>query len=279
MCPTGSLLLVLAAPPTLADVPAVDRSRPHFYGAVADNPVTAAWAVAPAGDEVVLTLTLTGVANPAEVTKPDLQAVSVGRFQVLPLPDPPAGDPLAFRYAVRPLAAGRGVPAFPFAYYRPAFPDGRRFVVAYADPVPLPPVPLPPVPPPAVPAIDLPPVPPAGRAVPGWAWLVPAAGVLPVVLAGTPLARRLFPDAARRAALQRRADVRQALGELAAAAKSPDPATAASVAVRRFLAGRPAGEFSDLLAECDRVRFGPAGASGLSLPAAAAELVARAAGR
>ena len=67
MCGTGSLLLLaVAAPPALADVPPLDRARPHFYGAVADrDPVTVAWAAAPAGGDIALTLTVRGAANPA----------------------------------------------------------------------------------------------------------------------------------------------------------------------------------------------------------------------
>src|SRR4051812_34798830 len=91
MSGTGSLLaLVLAAPPSLADVPAIDRARPHFYGAVADRqPVTVAWSAEPEAGDIALTLTVRGAANPSEVKKPDIRPLLKDRFQVLDRPDSP----------------------------------------------------------------------------------------------------------------------------------------------------------------------------------------------
>ena len=212
----------------------------------------------------------------AWLTAPDVRTLLAGRFQVIDRADPPS-TPAAVRfgYTLRPVAGGRPeVPGLPFAYYRPSYPDGRRFLTAYAEPLAI----AVPAPPPAPPAVMPPTVPPAGPTPPGWAWLVPVGLVPPLVLAGVPLTRRLFPDAARRSELRRVKAVRDALDALAAAGKASDPAGATAAAVRRYLSVRPpadAGPFEALLDRCDAVRFGPAGGGGQSLPAAAEGLVRR----
>ena len=273
MCGTGSLLLLLAAaaPPSLADVPPLDRGRPDFYGAVADRgPVTAAWSAEPGGGDIALTLTVRGAANPAEVRKPDLKARLAGRFQVFDRADPPA-DPgtVRFGWTLRPVPGGVAeVPGLPFAYYRPSFPEGRRVATAYAEPLT---VSVPP-PAPVIAAPALPAVPPAGVTVPGWAWLVPVGLVPPLVLGGTAVARRLFPDAARRAELRRVRAVREVLDSLAAA----EDAGATAAAVRAYLRARPpadAGPFTELLDRCDAARFGPTGDDPVGLAGEAAALV------
>ena len=277
MSGTGSLLLLaLAAPPSLADVPPIDRARPHFYHAVAaGGPVTASWAAEPAGGDIALTLTVGGVANGPEVRKPDVKALVRGRFQVADRSDPPAGPGVVrFGWTLRPVPGGTSeVPGLPFAYYRPGFPDGRRFATAFAEPLL---VSVPPPPPPVAVGPPLPVVPPAGPTLPGWAWLLPVGLVPPAVVVGTTLARRLFPSAARRAELRRVAAVRHALDALAAAPESPDPAGATAAAVRAYLRARPPRDpagFVDLLARCDAVRFGPAGGDAVGLAAEAAALV------
>ena len=150
---TGKLLLlVLAIAPaagpaglTLADIPPIDRRAADFYGAIAAGPdkVTAAWAVSPAeiplDGDTTLTLTVRNAANPGELARPDLGRMSdkFGAFQVEDLPDePPEAGVVRFRYRLRPRAAGTlTVPALTYRYYRPRYPEGRRFQTTYADPV------------------------------------------------------------------------------------------------------------------------------------------------
>ncbi len=279
MCGTGSLLLLLlrlmvGAPPSLADVPPLDRGRPDFYGAVADRgPVTAAWSAEPGGGDITLTLTVRGAANATEVRKPDLKARLAGRFQVFDRPDPPAdAGAVRFGWTLRPVPGGVAeVQGLPFAYYRPGFPEGRRMATAYAEPLTI----SVPAPAPVMVVPSLPAVPPAGVAVPGWVWLVPVGLVPPLVLGGTAGARRLFPDAARRAELRRVKAVREVLDALAVA---DDPgATAATV--RAYLRARPpvvAGAFAELLDRCDAARFGPPGGDVTTLPGEATILVQKA---
>lgn len=280
MSGTGSLVaFLLAVPPSLADVPMIDRARPNFYGAVADRlPVTVAWSVMRDGGDIALTLTIRGAANPTEVTKPDIRPLMNGRFQVLDRVDPPSElGTIRFAYSLRPVASRvSDVPALPFAYYQPRYPEGRRMLTAYAEPVAIPAVASDPDPLP-VPSVEtLPEVPLAGTTVPGSAWLVPIGFVPLIVVVGIPLAGRLFPDSVRRAELRRVRAVCEALDDLEAARQGDDPAGATAAAVRRFLAMQPAAvseRFAELLERCDAVRFGPPGGEGAGLPVEAANLI------
>src|SRR5436305_587918 len=109
MYATGNLLLaavLLAAPPSLDDVPAIDRSKPDFYNAVSTKRVEVTWSADPAtvprDGELTLTLTVKNAANPHELAKPNLGATDAVTkyFQVLDRTDPVADiDAAEVRFA------------------------------------------------------------------------------------------------------------------------------------------------------------------------------------
>lgn len=239
---------------TVADVPAVERHADHFYNAIAagGGGVKVLWSATPADNDIALTLTVRGAANPGELLRPDLRAVPAfaERFQILDAADTPtvSADEVRFAYRVRARTAdATAVPSLTYRYYRPGFPDGRRMQTAYADAIPLPA----PAPPTAVPA------PPTPLAAPSeflslaeespWELgygaslfaAVLAVALIPVAVVGWVLVwRRLWPDAARRAAIRRERAARVALARLAAARRSADPAGDAADAVLAFFAAR-----------------------------------------
>lgn len=312
MSATGSrravwLLAWLTCPgPAASQEPsAIERQTPDFYGAIG-GPVSATWGVSPAAvpadGEATLTLTVRGAKNPDALTWPDLAALPAWReladaVQVTPAGPPvPVPDGVAVRYTLRPKRVGPlTIPVLTYRYYRPGFPDGKRFGTAFADPLPL--AVTPPPPPPPVPlvapewfftAAESP------APVPTWVWL----GTVPIgVLAG-----RLFAPHRPRARSDR--VTRLTLKKLAAAAADPDPVGATAAIVRDYLSARAgvpaaaltAGEVGpaletagwpldrvaaavDLLADCDAARFAPSGRGDDELPRRAAALVTAWAGR
>jgi hypothetical protein len=304
---TAANLWVLTLAPTawgqsVRDVPPIDRQADDFYHAVsAGGPVTTTWAAAPPtaplGGDITLTLTVRGAANPAELVRPDLRKRPefADRFQVT---DGPPAAPGSFAYRLRPRAVGEtAVPPLRYRYYQPRYPEGKRMQTTFARSLPIT------VTPPAAPAS--PPVPLDAPdeffAPPAAGWSPPPAVVwMPVALA--PVAavgwflvwRTWFPDAARRAVLRRDRAARTALARLAAARRSADPAAAAALAVRDFLAARygvpssadtpaavaaawphPAtGDVVEFLRACDAARFAADRDTGLSLVTRAEKLVA-----
>ncbi len=282
---------------------AIERQTPDFYGAVG-GPVSAAWSVSPEtiplDGEATLTLTVRGAKNPDALARPDLAALPAWRtvagvVQVTPAgpPAPGAGE-VAVRYTLRPKRVGPlAIPALTYRYYRPGFPEGKRFGTAFADAVTL--TVTPPPPPPPVP-LDAPEwffaAAESRTPLPTWAWL----GTVPLGL----IAGRIFTPRRPRARPDRIS--RLTLKKLTAAAADPDPARATAGIVREYLsarAGVPAalttGEVGpalaaagwpgdrvtcavDLLAACDAARFAPASGGDVELARRAAGLVAAWAG-
>lgn len=259
MSATGNLLLfaLVAAPPSVEDLTAVERQTEHFYNAVATKKVEVAWSADPAtvprDGEVMLTLTVRNAANPHELTRPNLAAMDAVTklFQVIDRVDPPAArdaKEVRFTYTLRPREVGAAVvPALKYVYYRSDFADGDRFQTTYAKALTVTVTPPAPKVSPASPAVPL-------EApeeffklaedshrfrVPGrFGWLLPVAAI-PVVVAGWVIVWRwVFPDAARLAKLRRNRAVRRALDQLRSARESPDPAGGAAGAFRRYLVGR-----------------------------------------
>jgi hypothetical protein len=237
------------------------------------------------------------------------------RFQVEDVPGlPPAAKAkeVAFAYKLRPR--NRDVirlPSLDFFYLNPTITNKSPFqnaraagvdiVVTAAAPKPKPPgVPL--EEPDRVFAVE------TGPAVlarepfaPGpAAWAGLAAVVILAPLGWYAAWRAVYPDAARLARRRRTRAARRALAAVQAAARTADPAGACAAAVLGYLrerfplppgadtppevaaglaaAGVPAGVAEDavgLLRGCDAARFAPADDTAVSLPAAAAALVAR----
>lgn len=257
MCATGNLLLVavlFAAPPSLDDVPAVERTKPDFYNAVATKRVEVAWSAEPAAvprdGEITLTLTVRNTANPHELAKPNLADVDAvtKHFQVLDRTDPPpdrTATEVRFTYTLRPRKVGEAtVPALRYAYYR--F-DQKEMQAARTKALPVTVTPPAPKVSPSTPPVPLD----APEEfftlaedthrfrIPGrFGWLLPAA-VVPFAVVGWVLVWRwVFPDAARLAKLRRNRAVRLALDRLKKARTSPDPAGEAAAAFRGYLLGR-----------------------------------------
>lgn len=298
MSATGSALViwacVLAAPPGRADLSPLEQQAADFTGAIGVG-VRAAWHVSPnplplSGD-AVLTLTLSNLANAAQVSAPDAAAVAppggdfARAFQMLDLPPepPPSPSVAVFRYRLVPRRAGAfTVPPLAVSYYRPPFPEGRRFLTTYAEPLGLtvtetPTVKRVPVP------LDAPeelfaPIETGSPPFPAWPWL---AWPVLVPLAGVAYAawwRWRNPTAARLARLRRPRVVRQTLAALAdartaedvgltargylAARHGLDPWALTPPEAEALLRGRGWGEalsaaFAELLAACDRANFAP----------------------
>ena len=322
---TGKLLLlaVSAIPAdgpvgfTLADIPPIDRRAADFYGAIAagrEN-VTATWDVnpesVPVNSDITLTLTVRHAANPEELARPDLGRMSgsLGDFQIEPLPDVPPDDGVVrLRYRLRPRTAEPGtltVPSLTYRYYRPRFPEGRRFQTTYAEPVSV--TVTSPVAEPS--RVMLPvggpasffAVVPSGSAVhvPRLVWVVPVLALPALAICGVVLGRRLFPDAARRAHIRRNRAVRSALDRLGRANRTANTAGEVAAAIRTYLVARhqlpptartpteitaaltrlgwPIGHVNQaesLLRDCDSARFSKTEVNGISLVTAAADRIA-----
>ncbi len=251
---------VALAQPTLDNVPPVDRLREHFYGAIdaSGKGVTAEWSVpkeVTRGAEFTLTLTVTGAANPHELTRPDLRKFEAftQRFQLLDEPDfaePPAArgaTEVRFNYRLAARTVGQvEVPRLVYLYYRPKAVERERFQSTRANSIPIQvteptrTVAAGPATPIEAPeefftlAEDEP-----SAWSPGlFAWVLPVAAVPLVVGSWLVLWRAFFPDAARLARLRRNRATRTALDRLKKARTAADPAGAAAVAFRHYLTAR-----------------------------------------
>ena len=285
------------------DIPPIDRQTDDFYHAVsAGGRVTAAWTADPTaiplGGDITLTLTVRGAANPGELVRPDLRKRPefADRFQIT---DGPPATPGSFVYRLRPRSVGdTAIPSLKYRYYRPGYADGSRMMTAFVPSVPI--TVLPPEAPPSPPVPLDAPEEFFAAATSAVAWNIPPLLVwLPVALASVAAVgwyfawRTWFPDAARRAVLRRNRAARTALARLAAARRTPDPAAAASIAVRDYLSARYGMPPADTPAEvaaaldhpeivavveflraCDAARFAVDRDTGLSLITRAEKLVA-----
>ncbi len=334
MCGTGNrslvaIWLVLAgsttavgSPPSLDDLSALDRPSEHFYGAIADGPaVRVAWSATPprvhVGSEMILTLTVWNAANPRELTRPYLRSdarVTIN-FEVSDLESPPP-DPSAriveFRYKLTPRPHRTGsatIPVLPYKYVRLKPGGGAWKFTSLAYPIPV---------------EILPPVKPTATGVPIEAsesffaiatnprrltgtpilpgrrtWLVPVALIPLAVVVWVRMWKRIYPDAARLAAIRRNRAVRRALDRLGKVARHTDPPGESASAMRDYFIERhgippaaqtpvevaaaigEAGLPADLAAKaeayfrrCDAARFaGHAGDTGMSLAADGARLI------
>lgn len=249
------------------EIPSIGRPDQNFYGAVGQG-VKAVWQLDRPGDpveipedtEFVATLVITGVTNPAQVTRPDLKSLPEfgQRFvitEVTGLPPPPDGS-LSFGYRLRPRHRDvTELPALKFHYFNPAAAIGKQFKTAVARPVRLRVIPRPdPRPEPPVPltepeelfAIATGPgvLTPPGFIPGSGAWL---AGIVigPLAaLAWYATWRRVYPDGRRQALRRRSWAARRAARALRAARSAPDPAGAAAATVLDYLRQRfdlPAG--------------------------------------
>jgi hypothetical protein len=304
------------------DISIVDRQASDFYGAIATGRenVTAEWTVDPnpaaLDSDITLTLSIRAAANPQELTRPDLKvrADFSKHFQIDDLPTvstvPPEAGVARFRYRLRPREAGSfALPALVYRFYRPRFPEGRRFQTTYArlkEPIHVTPSaekPKTPVVPIAAPEAFFTRVPEdSTRAVPVWAWVIPVLLVPVVVTMGTQFLRWCFPDATRLARVRRNQAARVALRQLARTRNVPTETV--SAILRTYLVARfglpihavtPAEIATDLQERgwppeavdpitqffnyCDALRFSPHGDTGLSLRDMAVSLIVTEEGR
>ena len=213
---------------------ALERLTPDFYGAVG-TAVEAEWKPAPGpaivGKPLRVVLQVRGAANPTELVMPksifgeangDRQVVAGATIIVSEAPP----SFVEFAFELIPNVAGKQtLPSVKYVYFRPRFPEGRRFAAAYADPrsfnvvaseqaVPTPAVTLAPAVPPAS-ILE------SGTAISTWpALLVPAATPWLFFIVQA-IRRRLVPDAAGLAALRSSPVVRRAWRNLQRA-RSPE---------------------------------------------------------
>lgn len=251
-------------PPTLDDIPPLDRLKENFYGAldVSGKGMTVEWSAPKTvsrDTEFTLTLIVRGAANPHELVRPDLRKFDEfkQRFQLLDKPDhsEPTADPSAqearFNYRLVPRAVGDvDVPRLVYLYYRPKAAEMDRFQTIGAKSLRIK------ITEPAPKSIA------TGLATPieapeefftlteeepsAWspglfAWLLPVAAIPFVVLFWLLVWQVYFPDAARLAKLRRNRATRMALDRLKKAPSSADPADpagAAAFAFRQYLTAR-----------------------------------------
>jgi hypothetical protein len=237
-----SLTLPASAQPirSVEQIPALDRGAADFYAAIvgAGPRVQIEWKLAPASVErnghTELTLAVSSAANPDELQRPPL--ADMPEFRTLfdsieNLPDRKQGKVVEFRYRLRPRNEGEfELPLPKYRYYVPQLPEGRRFQLATAPGLKLTVTRPVEAKAQAVPII----APeeffrlPAERNVEAFSYIPPfwwfAAFTLPMVLAalGIFAYRWIFPDAARRAKLVRRREVRAAIQRLDNAADAGD---------------------------------------------------------
>lgn len=303
------------------DIPSVGRPDQNFYGAVGQG-VKVAWQLDRPGDpveipedtEFVATLVITGVTNPAQVSRPDLKSLPEfwQRFVITEVPGSPSpAGTLSFGYRLRPRHRDvTELPALEFHYFNPAAAVGKQFKTAVARPVRLrviprpersrpPPMPL--TEPEELFAIATGPgvlTPPGFIPGPG-AWLALAAAGPVAALGWYAAWRRIYPDGRRQALRRRSWAARRATRALRAARSAADPAGAVAAAVLDYLRHRfdlPAGAatpaevaavltaqglpaetvaaVADLLRSCDALRFGPDSDDGRPLAAAAEAVLA-----
>jgi hypothetical protein len=244
-------------PAPAQDIPAVGQPTADFYGA-AGSGVKVAWQLdrteVPEDAEVVATLKVTNVTNPAKVTRPDLKNRDDFKalFVVTDVPGPPAVGPreVAFAYRLRPRNRQTAeVPGLRFHYYNPAAAAGRQFPLTTAKPVPITVTAA--APKPAAPAVPLaepdhlftvftgPGVLGRPALTPGmWAWA--AIGLAGPVAAAVwfVLWQRLYPGAARLARIRRSRAARRATDAIRRVYRTPDPPAAVAAAVLGYLQAR-----------------------------------------
>ncbi len=247
------LALMSAAQPSARadDIPVIERPGDHFYGAIsARKSVQVRWQLTPAavpfGESLTLTLVVSNVVNPDDLTRPPL--LDFAKFRDLfssveDLPsDPTAGDEVTFSYRVTPRNEGAfHIPELTYCSYQPLAPTGSRTLTTHAAKVPF-----------AVtkPAVTRsPPLvgPPEFFGVrsdgaftrsgaPGWwVWVVLFAGGALAAGVWVLTWRRLYPDAARLAAIRRHRAVRIALDRLRRPHVSAD---GIAVTLRNYLIAR-----------------------------------------
>lgn len=327
MCGTGKRILAgllalllggsaSARTPSVDDLSALDRFSDHFYGAIADGPaVRVAWSIDPTvriGDSRILSLVVSNAANPRELIRPDIKSDPriTAKFEVTDLDDPlPTSDSreVFFRYRLtpRPVPGDATIPMLKYKYVRlnPAGGVWRFTAAAYPQPVKI--LPAAKVATETVP-LEAPEsffaVEPVLRGVlnPGrFAWLIPVLLIPFAVILWVTVWRRIYPDAARLAAIRRNKAVRRALDRLTKAERAPDPAGESAMAVREYLVerfgvspvARTPGELATAVVElghsaehaakaeayfrrCDAARFAAASDSGASLGSDGAALIA-----
>ena len=311
------LLLVSAAParaesPTsLEQLSPVERQQSDFYGAIAGNgpSVAVTWTLAPAkathGGDITLTLLVKNAVNPSELARPDLANRPEWKELFSAIRDTPGAAPGEFQYVLTPRNTGRWeLPVPKYRYYDPRPPEGRRFLLAFAEGPTLLVEPAPvagsgfrvPLEAPADFFDDPPSSHRASSAPPTAYWCA----LLAVAVAGPAVWILVWhwrnPDAARLAQIRRAKAVRAALDALRRAERSGDPREAVPGITLRYLrerwhlpdSARTPREVGDalgdgervretvaLLARCDRARFDRFDDNGMTLAGEARSLIER----
>jgi hypothetical protein len=249
----GKLLaLLLLAPPTVEDIPPIDRSRPDFYQAICENQkLDISWELSSssvrADTEVLLILKVRNCLNPEEVLVPPLGKLfpELARFvQILPSQRQLVDRDLLIRYPLRPLAPSGivAIPSLKFVYYRADFPEELRFQTTYTKTFELKVIPAATANVDSVVSLDGPErffqLRKTGVSVNlNWVWLTP---LMPIML--IPLGvwgwRRIFPDAAKLALLQRNRAARRAWRELQAARQSSSVVSLSRLAILGYFQSR-----------------------------------------
>jgi len=237
----------------LADIPAVDRDAPDFYGALAkgSDRVSVTWTVdpevVPLDGTTILRLRIEPVVNPDEVRRPALMEMPefYRLFQIEARgKERPGPEVVVFCYHLRPRQAGvLAIPSLKFRYYRPGFPEPRRFQTTYARSIAVtvtPAMKAPEVSTIRAPAafFQLVPEPSTTVHVSPWAWLIPLGCTPLLALLGVILTRWLFPTAARRDRNGHISLARKALIALAQAGHDVAPARAVAATVIEYLQRR-----------------------------------------
>jgi len=276
-----SLLILLQSP---ADEPtALERLTPDFYGAVG-KAVELEWQLnadaVDVGKPIRAILRVRGATNPAELIAPKaIFSNANAGFQVIVGPSTvvsaKASTMVEFAYDIVPNRAGKQeLPSVKYAYYRPGFPEGRRFAVVYAEAKSFTAT----SPSTTVPKADAVRVPPElfepnDGGLPPWATLMVIAALPWWLYAANTIHRRLFPDAAGLAVLHRSravglcwrrlgkchtaTDVRSALLEWLKSRHGLPTATTTSSEISTGRPNAPIWEHEaiKLLADCERSHY------------------------
>jgi hypothetical protein len=241
------------------EIPLVGRPTEHFYGA-AGRGVKVAWQLdrteVPEDGEIVATLVVSNVANPRNVTRPDLKELKDfhDRFVITDSPDPPPANAteVRFSYRLRPRNPQvKEVPTLSFYYFNVAAAEGRQqFKLTHTgQPIPITvtaakskvaAVPVPMTEPEHLFAITTGPgVLGEGLSLGGgWVWLVAGLTGPLLALAWYAAWRRVYPDAARLAKIRRSRAARRATDAVRRAGRTDDPPAAVAAAVLGYLRAR-----------------------------------------